>query len=148
MHKHWWGNWRSSWKWGAPLVLLIGVTAVLLGHAGGQHATSEVYADGQFRMEIATTELIAQPMKETTFIVTITELPEEPVTNAKVQVQILMPDMFCGVFPAKIVEISPGVYSATAVAVMPGTWQAEARVELGEGLTTTIAQATARFIVR
>lgn len=114
-------------RWGMALLLLFMIAAMILYRQVHDRSKVEnLYTDGQLRMEIQTVQSVAEPMKETSFQVFITELPEKPIVNADIKLNLKMPDMFCGVFPAEIVESKPGVYSATAVPVMQGLWQAEA----------------------
>ncbi|MBU5347252.1 FixH family protein [Paenibacillus lautus] len=114
-------------RWGMALLLLFMIAAMILYRQVNDRSKVEnLYTDGQLRMEIQTVQSIVEPMKETSFQVFITELPEKPIVNADIKLNLKMPDMFCGVFPAEIVESKPGVYSATAVPVMQGLWQAEA----------------------
>ncbi|MGG3505196.1 FixH family protein [Paenibacillus lautus] len=114
-------------RWGIALLLLFMIAAIILyRQVQDRPKVEDLYTDGQLRMEIQTVHSVAEPMKEMSFQVFITELPEKPVVNADIKLNLKMPDMFCGVFPAIIVESKPGVYSATAVPVMQGLWQAEA----------------------
>lgn len=114
-------------RWGMAFLLLFMITAVILyRQVHDRSKAEELYTDGQISMEIQTINSVAEPMKETSFQVFITELPEKPVVNADIKLNLRMPDMFCGVFPAVIFESEPGVYNATAVPVMQGLWQAEA----------------------
>jgi hypothetical protein len=114
-------------RWGIALLLLFMIVVLILYRQIQDRSKAEdLYTDGQLRMEIESVQSVAEPMKETSFQVFITELPEKPVINADIELNLTMPDMFCGVFPAAIVESKPGVYTATAVPVMQGLWQAEA----------------------
>lgn len=109
-------------RWGMAMLLLFMIAAMMIYRQVHDRSKEEnLYTDGQLRMEI-----VAEPMKETSFQMFITELPEKPIVNADIKLNLKMPDMFCGVFPAEIFESKPGVYSATAVPVMQGLWQAEA----------------------
>lgn len=109
-------------RWGMAMLLLFMIAAMMIYRQVHDRSKEEnLYTDGQLRMEI-----VAEPMKETSFQIFITELPEKPIVNADIKLNLKMPDMFCGVFPAEIFESKPGVYSATAVPVMQGLWQAEA----------------------
>ncbi|WP_411551502.1 FixH family protein [Paenibacillus lautus] len=113
-------------KWGIALLLLCTIAAILIYRQVQDRTTTEdLYTDGQLRMEIQNLSS-SEPMKETVFELIVTELPEKPITDADIELHIAMPDMFCGVFPAEIVESKPGVYSATAIPVMQGLWEAEA----------------------
>ncbi|MGG4343242.1 FixH family protein [Paenibacillus lautus] len=112
---------------GMALLLLFMIAAVILyWQVHDRPKVEDHYTDGQLRMEIQSVQSVAEPMQETAFQVFITELPEKPVVNADIELNLTMPDMFCGVFPAEIVESKPGVYIATAVPVMQGLWHAEA----------------------
>ncbi|GIO99636.1 hypothetical protein J14TS5_47220 [Paenibacillus lautus] len=114
-------------RWGMAFLLLFMIAAVILyRQVHDRPKVEDLYTDGQLRMEIQSVQSVAEPMKQTSFQVFITELPEKPVANADIELNLTMPDMFCGVFPAVIVESKPGVYIATAVPVMQGLWHAEA----------------------
>lgn len=120
------GRGRMKTKWGIALLLLCTIAAILIYRQVQDRTTTEdLYTDGQLRMEIQNLSS-SEPMKETVFELIVTELPEKPITDADIELHIAMPDMFCGVFPAEIVESKPGVYSATAIPVMQGLWEAEA----------------------
>ncbi|MEK4118783.1 FixH family protein [Paenibacillus sp. FSL W8-0919] len=95
-------------------------------------STEALYIDDQIRMQITPVDSSAVSMQETTFELQIDELSGIPVTGADFDLNITMPDMFCGVFPASIEEIQPGVYHATVVPVMRGKWQAEAELQWKE----------------
>ena len=113
-------------RWGVALLLLFMIAAMTIYRQVHDRSKVEnLYTDGRLRMELQTVQSVAEPMKETSFQVFITEF-EKPIVNADIKLNLKMPDMFCGVFPAEIVESKPGVYSATAVPVMQGLWEAEA----------------------
>lgn len=114
-------------KWGIVLLLLCMLAALIWFRQARAHPVAEArYADEQIRMEIQAVQAIARPMKETAFQVVLTQWPEAPISDADLALNITMPDMFCGVFAAEIVESEPGVYNAIAMPVMKGQWQAEA----------------------
>ncbi|ANY71185.1 FixH family protein [Paenibacillus ihbetae] len=117
------------------LILLLFGFALLftLFHIVEDRPSAEaLYIDDQIRMEITPIDLSAASMQETTFELQIDELSGIPVTGADFELNITMPDMLCGVFPASIEEIRPGVYHATVVPVMRGKWQAEAELQWKE----------------
>lgn len=121
------GRDRMKTRWGIALLLICTIAAILMfRQVQDRTPTEDLYTDGQLRMEIQTVSSAAEPMQETVFELFVTELPEKPITDADIELHIAMPDMFCGVFPAEIVESKPGVYSATAIPVMQGLWEAEA----------------------
>lgn len=114
-------------RWSIAFLLFCIFAAIILFRQFQDRSQAEAfYSDEQIRMEIQAAQSVAMPMKETAFQIFITELSENPVMSADLELNISMPDMFCGVFPAVIVESEPGVYTATAVPVMQGLWQAEA----------------------
>lgn len=112
----------------AFLLLCIFVMIILFWQVQDHPQLESIYTDDQIRMEILAAQSVAQPLKETFFQILITELPDRSVTSADLELNISMPNMLCGVFPAVIVESEPGVYSATALPVMQGVWQAEANL--------------------
>lgn len=119
--------------WGIALLLLCILAVIILFRQARDRLEADArYTDEQIRMEIQAVQAVARPMKETAFQVVLTELPDDPVVDADLELHISMPDMFCGVFPAEIVESEPGVYDATAMPVMKGLWQAEAVLRWGD----------------
>jgi len=116
------------------ILLLIGFALLftLFRIAEDRPLAESLYVDDQIRMEIMPVDSSAVSMQETTFELLIDELSGTPVTGADFELNITMPDMFCGVFPAAIEEIRPGVYQATVVPVMRGKWQAEAELHWKE----------------
>lgn len=113
-------------KWSIVLLPVFVAVTLLWRHFSGSSTAEALYKDDDVRMKIAEAQPVAYPMKEAEFRLTIVKTSGQPVTAANVTMNIAMPDMLCGTFPADIVETSPGVYRATAVPVMRGRWQAEA----------------------
>lgn len=120
---------KSRWSI-AFLMLCILVAIILYFHTFNRSKAEAVYTDDHIHMQLLTVQTQSQTMKETNFQIHITELPNLPLTNAEVELNITMPYMFCGVFPAVIIESQPGIYHATAIPVMSGLWQAEAILRL------------------
>lgn len=114
-------------KWAIPVLFIIFIaTVVVYRHNLDQTTAAGLYSDGQLHMEIQSLQSDAKVMKETAIQLSINRLPENPVTDADIELTLTMPDMLCGVIPTTVVETKPGVYIATGVPVMKGDWQAEA----------------------
>lgn len=113
-------------RWSVILLCALLMVFALLRLAGDRSSAESVYADEFIQMELIPVESSATTMQETVFEVRISELSGTPVMDADPELQITMPSMFCGVFPAVIEESEPGVYLATVVPAMRGQWEAEA----------------------
>lgn len=119
-------------RWIILLLFGFALLSTLFLIAEDRPSAKALYIDDQIRMQISPVDSSAESMQTTTFELEIDELSGVPVTGADFEVNITMPDMFCGVFPAAIEEIRPGVYQATVVPVMRGKWQAEAELHWKE----------------
>jgi hypothetical protein len=112
------------------LLLCFVIGVILFRYSIDGDAVETSYQDEFIRIEIVPDLSDGQALKESTFTLTIVEPTGRPVSGADVQVILSMPEMFCGLFPATIVEANPGIYTAVAVPVMRGNWQVEALLNL------------------
>jgi hypothetical protein len=112
------------------LLLCFVVGVILFRYSIDGDAVKTSYQDEFIRMEIMPDLSSGQPLKESAFTLTIVEPSGKPFSGADVRVNLSMPEMFCGLFPATIVEANPGIYKAVAVPVMRGNWQVEALLNL------------------
>ncbi|WP_158602142.1 FixH family protein [Cohnella endophytica] len=93
--------------------------------------SSTELAQDDFRIIVQSVSSDNSPMQQMSFDIIVANADGVPVPSDKVQMQIKMPKMLCGIFPATIREIRQGTYEATVVPVMKGRWEAEASVRIG-----------------
>lgn len=112
------------------IVLLSAGIGIVIFTAQAQetYPSSTSFDNGELHIRIDSDKNASKTMQQTTFAITVTDSSGNPVRAADMQVILLMPDMFCGVFPADITEEKPGTYLAVGMPVMKGSWQAKASI--------------------
>lgn len=127
----------------SAMVGLLVLAAIVLGalylSQGDAQATSITRAveDG-IAVEIRSPDGPIEVLRENRFTVVLKDASGQPIRDAKLQMVMFMPKMYCGDFYARITETAPGVYEAVGVLPMRGKWKAELKIDQG-GRTATVA---------
>ncbi|MCC3371670.1 FixH family protein [Cohnella sp. REN36] len=127
----------------SALAGLLVLAAIVLGalylSQGDAQATSITRAveDG-ITVEIRSPDGPIEVLRENRFTVVLKDASGQPIRNAKLQMVMFMPKMYCGDFYAQITETAPGVYEAVGVLPMRGKWKAELKIDQG-GRTATVS---------
>lgn len=94
--------------------------------------SSTVFDQANLRIIVQSVSVDHSPMKEQSFDVIVADADGAPIHGADVRMEIKMPKMLCGIFPATVREVGQGTFEATVVPVMKGKWEAETSVRIGK----------------
>jgi len=115
------------------------VVAVIIAGGGGwwireqgEASARTVAAGTAFRLDVSPSAQEPASMKAFELLLTLADPEGKPVEGAVGTATLAMPNMFCGILPAEITELSNGEYRLTGVPVMKGKWQAAIRFAAGE----------------
>ncbi|QJD83087.1 FixH family protein [Cohnella herbarum] len=115
------------------LLLIVAGVFYLLPDNSGISAKTD-YSNEAVRISVTSNQEAAVAMSENSFTLQLTDAAGQPIRQANLKVQLLMPKMYCGIIMAQVSEQTPGSYLIKGIPVMQGKWNAEISLRIADQL--------------